>query len=61
MFMRIQVRYPKQIKVVHLTSKEARMTGFKGSTVRWKPVNRTVQIPVRVANNGPKDGEFDDI
>ena len=59
--MKIQVAYPKQIKVVRVTSKEAHMTGFKGTLIRWKPVNRAVNITVNISPKTPTEGEFQNV
>lgn len=59
--MKIQVAYPKQIKVVRVTSKEAHMTGFKGTLIQWKPVNRTFSIEVKTPVRVPSEEEFKDV
>lgn len=59
--MKIQVAYPKQVKVVRVTSKETRLTGFKGTLIQWKPVNRAVSIAVNVPPKTPTEEEFKDV
>lgn len=59
--MKIQVAYPKQIKVVRVTSKEAHMTGFKGTLIQWKPVNRVVNITVNIPPKTPTEEEFQNV
>ena len=59
--MKIQVAYPRQVKVVRVTSKEAHMTGFKGTLIQWKPVNRAVNITVNIPPKTPTEEEFKDV
>ena len=59
--MKIQVTYPKQLKVVSVSSKEARLTGFKCTLILWKPVNRAVSITVNVPPKTPTEEEFKDV
>ena len=59
--MKIQVAYPKQVKVVRVTSKEAMLTGFKGTLIQWKPVNQAVNITVNTPPKTPTEEEFQNV
>ena len=44
--MKIKVIYPDKEKIIHVSDKESKITGFKKVSIKWKPVNRKVDITV---------------
>ena len=49
--MKIKVIYPDKEKIIHISNKESRITGFKSISIKWKPVNRKVNITVNNSLN----------
>lgn len=49
--MKIKVIYPDKEKIMHISNKESRITGFKRISIKWKPVNRKVNITVNNSLN----------
>lgn len=49
--MKIKVIYPDKEKIIHISNKESRITGFKRISIKWKPVNRKVNITVNNSLN----------
>ena len=49
--MKIKVIYPDKEKIIHVSDKESKITGFKRISIKWKPVNRKVNITVNNSLN----------
>lgn len=49
--MKIKVTYPDKKKIIHISDKESKITGFKRISIKWKPVNRKVNITVNNSLN----------
>ena len=56
--MKIKVIYPDKEKIIHISNKESRITGFKKISIKWKPVNQTIDVAVNNILNTPIEEEL---
>lgn len=56
--MKIKVIYPDKEKIIHISDKESKITGFKRISIKWKPVNQKVDVAVNNILNTPIEEEF---
>lgn len=56
--MKIKVIYPDKEKIIHISDKESKITGFKKVSIKWKPVNQTIDVAVNNILNTPIEEDF---
>lgn len=56
--MKIKVIYPDKEKIIHISDKESKITGFKRVSIKWKPVNQTIDVAVNNILNTPIEEEL---
>nr|DAO33648.1 MAG TPA: hypothetical protein [Caudoviricetes sp.] len=56
--MKIKVIYPDKEKIIHISDKESKITGFKRISIKWKPVNQTIDLTVNNILNKPMEEEL---
>lgn len=59
--MKIKVIYPDKEKIIHISNKESRITGFKKISIKWKPVNQTIDVAVNNILNTPIEEELQNV